>query len=294
MESFKDCKSYAEMGKLLGYNYYNGRVKKEIINFCEINNLNPELIIEQNNKKPNKCLFCGKELEGKNRFTKKFCNSSCAASYNNQGRKHSEETKEKIQNTLQKKYKDGQLKLHIFAKKTKELINHYIKKTKTRKCVICGNEFIVERIKNGAYSRTTTCSKECQFILKSNNGKKVAEQLINEGRHQGWKSRNIISYPESFWMNVLNNNNIEYKHNFLLGKYFLDFYIEIQGRLIDLEIDGKQHKYEDRHASDILRDKFIKSQNIEVYRIEWNSINTDEGKLLMRQKIEDFINFISK
>lgn len=60
MEEFKKCKSYSEMGELLGYNYYNGRVKKEVIKFCELNNLNPELIIEENSKKPNKCLFCGK------------------------------------------------------------------------------------------------------------------------------------------------------------------------------------------------------------------------------------------
>ena len=303
MESFNDCKSYAEMGKLLGFTYYNGRVKKEVIKFCELNNLNPELIIEENSKKPNKCLFCGKELEGKNKYSRKFCDSSCAASYNNKGRKHSEETKEKIQDTLKRKFKEGIIIPHNLGKykenvsalnKAKEKIvktNDEIY-SKFRKCIICGKDFIVSRRKNGSYSKSTTCSKKCHHILISNNGKKVAEKLINEGRHQGWKSRNIISYPESFWINVLNNNNIEFKHNFPLDKYFLDFYIEINGRLIDLEIDGKQHKYEDRHASDILRDKFIKSQNIEVYRIEWNSINTEEGKILMKEKIDNFLNFI--
>lgn len=93
-------------------------------------------------------------------------------------------------------------------------------------------------------------------------------------------------------MNVLNDNNIEYKHNFPLDKYFLDFYIEINGRIIDLEIDGKQHKYEDRQQSDKLRDEFVKNQNIEVYRIEWNSINTENGKIMMKQKIDNFLNFI--
>ena len=37
---------------------YNGRVKKEILNFCEKNNLDAESIISNNNK-PNKCLNCG-------------------------------------------------------------------------------------------------------------------------------------------------------------------------------------------------------------------------------------------
>ena len=56
------------------------------------------------NKKENKyCLWCGKEIEGKNKKSKKFCNNSCAAKYNNNGRKHSEETKKKIAETLSKK-----------------------------------------------------------------------------------------------------------------------------------------------------------------------------------------------
>ena len=75
-------------------------------------------------------------------------------------------------------------------------------------------------------------------------------------------------------------------------KYFLDFFINVDGRLINLEIDGKQHKYPEREASDRVRDEFIKSNNIEVYRIEWNSINTENGKLQMKNKIDKFIEFI--
>lgn len=40
------------------------------------------------------CKNCGKEIDGTNK--KSFCNSSCAASYNNRKRKHSFETKSKI------------------------------------------------------------------------------------------------------------------------------------------------------------------------------------------------------
>lgn len=35
-------------------------------------------------KKITYCLYCGKEITGKNKNIKKFCNSSCSASYNNQ------------------------------------------------------------------------------------------------------------------------------------------------------------------------------------------------------------------
>ena len=49
------------------------------------------------------CLHCGKEIVGKGKSSKKFCNSSCAASYNNKQRgKHSEETKQKISQSLKK------------------------------------------------------------------------------------------------------------------------------------------------------------------------------------------------
>ena len=43
------------------------------------------LVFEHKNEKKRYCLFCGKEITGKNRGTKKFCSHSCSASYNNRG-----------------------------------------------------------------------------------------------------------------------------------------------------------------------------------------------------------------
>lgn len=63
------------------------------------------------------------------------------------------------------------------------------------------------------------------------------------------------------------------------------------GKFIDLEIDGKQHKYPDRLESDKIRDNFITKNNIIVYRIEWNEINSEKGKLLMEEKINKFLDF---
>lgn len=286
MENFKKCKSYTEMGKWLGYTYYNGRVKKEIEKFCLLNNLDPKQIIEDNNK-CNKCLHCGKELTGKERFRKKFCNSSCAASYNNKNRNHSEDTKRKIQISVLKWNREN-----ISTKINKK---HKVDKIdKFKKCIVCGSEFKPSLTKKGLISKSNTCSKECHHILVSSNSKQIVSKLISEGRHQGWKSRNIISYPENFWIKVLKNNNIKFKHNFPFGKYFLDFYIEIEERKIDLEIDGKQHQYEDRKQSDLKRDDYVKSQKLEVYRIPWNSINTTAGKLEMKEKINKFLKFINK
>lgn len=83
---------------------------------------------------------------------------------------------------------------------------------------------------------------------------------VKDGRHKGWSSRNIESFPEKFFKQVLDNNNIKYQFNYSITKkslgvnesscYFLDFKI---GDNIDLEIDGKQHEWKERKESDIKR-----------------------------------------
>lgn len=75
---------------------------------------------------------------------------------------------------------------------------------------------------------------------------------------------------------------------------FLDFYIEKNGVKIDLEIDGKQHKYEDRKENDEIRDLFVSEQGIKVYRIDWNEINSQKGKQLMEEKINKFLDYYNK
>jgi len=55
--------------------------------------------IELYNIDPKKCLHCSIVMQYEDR-RKKFCNSSCSASYNNARRKHSEETKKKISNAI--------------------------------------------------------------------------------------------------------------------------------------------------------------------------------------------------
>ena len=41
-----------------------------------------------------------------------------------------------------------------------------------------------------------------------------------------------------------------------------------------------------------MRDNFISSKNITVYRIAWNSINTEKGKKLMEEKINKFLIYL--
>ena len=118
-----------------------------------------------------------------------------------------------------------------------------------------------------------------------------------ERRQKGtlkWQSRNILSFPEKFFKRVLLNNELFDKCivNYMIdkkdlginehGNYFLDFYFP--EKKIDMEIDGKQHEYNDRKDSDKKRDTLLKKNGYKVYRIKWNEINTDNGKKMMEKK----------
>lgn len=238
-------------------------------------NENKKNRIKQYYLNPNKCIFCNKSILY-NKKNNKFCNSSCAASFNNLNRILSIETKEKIGKSL------SGIKRNI--------------KT-IRKCVICNNEFYPIRKKNGQLSKAKCCSNECRIKQKSINMKNLMIKRISDGTHEGWTTRNIISYPEQFFINVLKNNNIEFQHNYPISKkdlglndshnYFLNFYIK--NKNIDLEIDGNQHKYRKKH--DIERDKVLIKNKYNVYRINWKNINNRMGKLYIKNEINKFLEY---
>ena len=131
-------------------------------------------------------------------------------------------------------------------------------------------------------------------------GKRIYKILVETGKFVGYTKRPIASFAEKFWMEVLNNNNIPFEFNFYINKrrdlgvdedfgYFLDFKI---GNNIDLEIDGKQHKvFKDRIEKDKHRDELLTNAGWKVYRIDFNEIRTEEGKQLMKNKIDDFLDW---
>ena len=212
--------------------------------------------------------------------TGRFCSRACANS-----RIHSEQTKNRIKLSINKTYQ----KLNKSRIPTNKI------------CVICGKQFI-------SYKRKS-CSSRCLRqlnrinVIQRNKSPQTRQKLsqaqkklVRNGVHKGWNSRKIISYPQRFFMDVLNNNEIQYIHNYkvlqrqldqsLNSCFFLDFYLPKYN--IDLQIDGKQHKYPDRIQQDKRRDNLI-SRRYKIYRIQWNQINSQQGKLLMKQKIDKFI-----
>lgn len=238
---------------------------------------------------PKYCEYCGKKLPFKKRFAK-CCNQSCGSALGNKKKgPRSEETKQKISKT----FSEG-IKYHKYVLANQYGIYKYgienIKIPHKVICEYCGSEF-------ETLTGTKYCSNECKI---QGRNKKISESIkerIKNGTFKGWTTRNVLSYPEKFWIEVLKNNNIEYisnkpiKQENNISNYFLDFYIEHNGRKIDLEIDGKQHLLEDRKEHDKVRDEYIKSKGIEVYRIPWNEINSENGKQLMKEKIDKFLEF---
>lgn len=240
--------------------------------------------IQEYNLHPNLCKCCDSILSYEKR-NNTFCNSSCAASYNNKIRgPKSEEVKDKISKTL---------KEINYTSILKEI--NYINKI----CPICNEKFSVRNVKKE--TKRKYCSKECRLKGMRENVSKSIKQRVKNGTHIGWQSRNILSYPEEFFIEVLKNNGLyeKCKTNFVIKKrdlgldddsnYFLDFFLYEKN--IDLEIDGKQHKIIERSKSDKIRDSLLANNGIIVYRIIWKNINTEDGREYIKNEIDKFLEF---
>ena len=121
---------------------------------------------------------------------------------------------------------------------TANLLSNRSLYTLGRTCKICGKPI---RDKN----KTGLCH---QCLFTTDEGKLIcsiaSKERMEKGFSRPWIPRSEVSYPEQYWRNVLDNEGIQYKTNYKVLSYFLDFYIEKNGTLIDLEIDGKQHDKE--------------------------------------------------
>lgn len=314
--AFYNSKTKQEFLNIIGipYEHKSGTsVNNDIKYFLEYAGINDDYsaksFIERNkikeeveyNKNPKYCSVCGNIIPFNKRFNK-FCSQSCANTYSNIKRgKHSDESKEKLSKTFKEK-KEKQYKLisecinigileNPFNYSYKDILINP-NRCKEYICPECGKKYHTYLQKSGNLSNWKCCSKECNLIHSNKIISNKVHERINNGTFSGWQSRNITSYAEKFWINVLNNNNIQYISEFHLDKkYFIDFYLEKNGKYIDLEIDGKQHKYEDRIIHDKERDKYISNKGIIIYRIDWNEINSKEGSKLMQEKINKFLNF---
>lgn len=133
--------------------------------------------------------------------------------------------------------------------------------------------------------------------MKNANTREGMMKAIAEGRHKGWRSRNVLSYPEKVWSEKLAKAGLQFETNKPVGKlkldgsqycYFLDFVLTNErGELLDLEIDGKQHQYEERRASDEVRDAYLTSLGYTIVRAPWYPRQETELILSVVRSVED-------
>lgn len=249
------------------------------------------------------CPTCGKDFITVNG---KFCSRYCSAHFSgNKSRIRSEESKKKVSETLKNYYnnEDARRKATEAAYKAAEtrLHRHFERKELKELDRFCSCGKKIARANKSGLCQNCLRYTEKGKQLMSNASKIAVTKLIAEGRHKGWAARNITSYAEKFWVKVLDNNNIQYQRELTVHygekageRYFLDFYIEKNGHKIDLEIDGKQHSYQERIESDVLRDERLTNLGYKVYRIKWNEILSEEGKLQMKIKIDNFFSWLSQ
>ena len=208
--------------------------------------------------------------------TGRFCSRECANS-----RTHSPETKTKISRGVNL---HNIIKSNIYIKDDNESLEELLK-PKEYFCKLCGKK-LLKKNKSGyckdCYSKAVPYSESA----------KEKQRVAMTGRSRWNIHRNQPSYAEKFFEQVLINNNIPYKKEYQVKReddyhcYYLDFLLP---NSIDLEIDGSQHSY--RADQDFIRDEYLKSKGYTIYRIKWNSINSDKGSEEIRLKISKFLDF---
>lgn len=89
------------------------------------------------------------------------------------------------------------------------------------------------------------------------------------------------SYPEKYFREWLEKENIDFIAEYRISYYSIDFFINN----LALEIDGEQHYVDERIVkSNKIRDDYLKSLNIQTIRVRW--------KYYKQLKSDDRINFL--
>lgn len=131
-----------------------------------------------------------------------------------------------------------------------------------RNCMACGKEFMVK-----PWMTKKTCNDVCYRKLLSDRSKQLFKTRVENGTWTTWRKNTQPSYPEKYFMSVLDGAKISYEYEKPAGIYSIDF--AINEKKIALEIDGKQHEFPERKISDNKKDIYLKSNGWTVYRIKW-------------------------
>ena len=97
-----------------------------------------QIRIENYNKNPSTCLYCGKCLDYKHRHNK-FCDQSCGAKYNNSKRPKKIKEKTKRLSRFEKHILENGDIINCTEQTARRIAKDYLIKHNGHKCMICGN-----------------------------------------------------------------------------------------------------------------------------------------------------------
>jgi hypothetical protein len=150
---------------------------------------------------PKKCKTCDKIIKCEKKEND-FCDNSCSASFNNKGRKHKEESKNKLRKTALEK----DLYLNFFKNKNYSIVNNNIKKYHTEQ-------------RKKYYENPNIC-KNCDEIIKYEN-KKNKQYCSRNCRHE--HERRVLTEKQKYKLDCKFKFNLnDYKSEFdfmLIEKY---------------------------------------------------------------------------
>jgi very-short-patch-repair endonuclease len=194
------------------------------------------------------CENCSEEHDG-SYGSGRFCSSKCSRGFSTKNKR--KKINENVSISLKKRWEnmsDECKKEHAERCKHEQTKETKKKISEKNKLYWKDNHEAKQRLSNFRKGKKT--SEETKKKLSD-----IMKKRVKEGKHKGWQSRNIKSYSEKFFVNVLKENGLDdYIFNFPIKKkslgidcnanYFLDFFFE--NKKLDLEIDGKQHEISER------------------------------------------------
>jgi very-short-patch-repair endonuclease/endogenous inhibitor of DNA gyrase (YacG/DUF329 family) len=209
----------------------------------------------------NKCLTCNHYFESKKSDNRKFCSRRCSVSFNNKKRKHSEETKKKIKESLSK---------------TKSILRN--------NCIKCGSQV---RKKTAKYC-SKLCLHSCEIYKDNLRRKTVLRYKINPEEHPNRKCAGMNeSYPERMFREFLIDNGLRLGIDFMVQYYLEGYYIDFYFPIINLSVEIDGERWHNKHdEKEINRENTIKKFS--------NLIRFDVKPLIKKKYEKKILEIISK
>lgn len=198
-ELLPECKNRKELLLKLGFNN-NGGTKRTLRNFCKLHNIDltvfdTKLTKEKYEANPKHCLHCGKVIPYEKRENS-FCDSSCAASYNNTNREVIEGTRKKIAEALQRRNKNFDGTFKPISEKAN--VRFRRKCGQKQFCLNCGKEL--------SGNQTKFCCITCQ------------QKFLREQYIERWKNGEENGVMGKYSISAYIRHYLLEKHNYCCEK----------------------------------------------------------------------------